>query len=339
MSVRGFTESDIQGWFALGYAAGLDQSIVPSLGGSIRTSTRAGELYGFSSPLPKTQAWPENRPRTLTGTEKRTILIPNTRFEAPAISIDDIDTTRDTVGEIRTTVFNYARVTTSEHWTDQVTALINTNGNAFDGLPFFSLAAGPHTLWMAGSGIINDVVAAQVPSLNIGTTTAPTPAEFAQALLDTIAYMKLWADRSGRLLHNDAMAFDVVVATAQLYAPLLAAVDNPTVLVGGNLIENPLRSLTSRGLRLTPRLLPGLTSATDKFCLFRTDAAMSAPSGSEVPWLGKPFIFQQERAFAPQTTLPSGDTFFMTKKLYVATDGWTGSGYGLFHGAARGTFS
>ncbi len=194
-----------------------------------------------------------------------------------------------------------------------------TYGLAYDGQYFFD---SDHAEGESGTQI-NTLAAAQVAALNVGTATAPTPAEMADAILGVIAYLKSYKDDQGEPLNHDARTFLVVVPHTLYGAAYAAATKDAIVGASGAIVPNVLA-----GGELKVRVVIDPRSAwTTNFGIFRTDGGL------------RPFIFQQE--LAPQIrALAEGSEHETLHNEHVYTcKAIHNVGYGMWQYAALATLS
>jgi phage major head subunit gpT-like protein len=277
-------------------------------------SNRASEDYGFLGGNPALREWIGKRQiKTLPVKQYK---LTNRHFEA-TLEIGADEMRRDQTSLLKARMATFAGDVVGGHWIDLAAELINANGLCYDGQNFFDT---DHLLGDSGTQL-NELAAAQCPSLNVGTATAPTAAEFATALLEVVGYMMTIKNSAGRYVNTDAKKFHIQCSTVQIWAAAQAAVSGNYLQAT---VDNPLKSINAT---FTVGMDPRITGSTARFNVFRTDAPL------------KPFIWQTEQDPEYLVLGPGSDHYFQTKKYLLGVDTWRAAGYGLWEYAARATLS
>lgn len=238
-------------------------------------SDQALETYPFAGMSPAMREWIGKRAAKQLSEKK--IEVRNRKFESTiAVPVDDLR--RDKTGQLDMRL-NELVIRSRTHWASLLSTLIaagtgTTMGSAYDGKAFFSAS---HSEGKSGT-LRNTVTKTQVPSLDVTTTTAPTPDEFSSAIMDVIDYFLEFKDDQGEPLNEDAMEFRVMVPRA-LSGTAKKSVRANFLSTGSGvrdnlIIENPdfnVRVITNTRL-----------SWTDSFAVFRVDGNT------------RPFIMQEE---------------------------------------------
>jgi phage major head subunit gpT-like protein len=308
MSLSGFDDRNILGMFYEQYEARFAGSWALSLSMFNGASDRATEEYGILGANSAFREW--LGPRQANVIRKDLFEIRNRTYEG-TLDIPEDETKRDKTGMLAARIGEFTSDVAADHWEDLLVSLINANGLCYDGQNFFDT----DHVWGDSGTIVNSAGATQVPSSNVSTTTAPTPTEAANVILEGTAHMMTFKNDKGRAVNGQMKQIEVVVATAPLYSACVQAVTGG--LLTGN-VDNPLTGMKQGGFQYSVKLIPELTSATAKIRLFRKDGVL------------KPFILQEERA--PRTLYkgPDSEYFFDTRHTQLGVDASRGAGYGQF---------
>jgi phage major head subunit gpT-like protein len=286
-------------------------------------SNQDSETYKMILQSPVFRKWVGGRIHKGLAVEGFTI--PNDHFEA-TLDVECADLRRDKTGQIMIRVDDLAR-RTQQHWNKILSERI-LNGHTSvttygatsspDGQDFFD---DDHSVGDSGTQQ-NDIDVTDVPSLNL-TLGAPTAAEMAAAILDTITYMHAWLDDQGEPMNEEATQFAVMVGLPLFYGPIVQACTLNN-LSGGGAINNPL---TGGGFKVTPIYNARLASATTQMWVFRTDTPV------------KPFIRQVETPVSIKHIGAGSQLEFDHDMWSWGVDAWRGCGYGAWQYAARCTLS
>jgi phage major head subunit gpT-like protein len=316
MGVSGFDDRNIQGMFYGAYEDTFAGSYADQLG-MVCPSNSAQETYGFLGANPAMREWIGERQAQVLNKKQYTIT--NKSYEA-SMEIAQSDLQREKTGLLQRRMSTFASDAGADHWQQLLVDLINANGACYDGISFFSAS---HVFGDSGTQV-NELGATQVPSSNVAVTTAPTPTEFANCLLEAIGFMMTYKNDKGRLINGQARKFLIQVSTQQLFS---AAVQATTGGMLSTNVANPLNGMMSKGYSFEVQMEPRITSATDKFNLYRTDGGM------------KPFILQDEKAVETDILGPGSDHWFRRKAYLLGVDARRAVGYGLWEYASRITLT
>lgn len=198
-------------------------------------------------------------------------------------TIDDMR--RDQLGELRR-ILGDAGAKAAVHPEVLLTTLMinadtTTSGLCYDGQQFVDT---DHSSGSSGTQT-NDLTSTEIPSANVGTSTAPTPSEMANILSEAVGYQYGYLDDKGDPnVNGTAREFVVFCGTAQLYSAAVQAVGLSRLASGA---DNPLDGLKAqRQINITPKLNPRMSAMTAAIQIYRTDGS-------------KPFLWQVE---VPLTT-------------------------------------
>ena len=152
-----------------------------------------------------------------------------------------------------------------------------TSGLAYDGQQMVDT---DHSEGASGTQI-NDLSVTQLPAADVVTTTAPTPTEWANVLMQALGWQYTYLDDQADPTNQDAREFMVMVGTPSLFAGLVQAI-NVNMLANGS--NNPLQGLTSqKNITITPVLNTRRSAATAEFDMFRVDGPKAFIHQTEVP--------------------------------------------------------
>jgi len=286
-------------------------------------SNSAQEKYAWLGNVPQMREWKGNRIAKQLREYDYTIV--NREFESTLeIALNDLR--RDKTGQLVKRIGELAK-RADTHWATLITELITnatsaTLGKCYDGNAFFSAS---HADGDSGTQT-NLLTATEVPTLNVGTATAPTAAEMAEAIFGAIGYSYSYKDDQGEPINEDAKNWVVMAGNATIFGAAAKAIAQNMVNSGGAAIDNVLKNV---GLTITPVFNARLTAAswTDKFLLFRADAPVA------------PFIRQSETAMNVNALAEGSDYEFTNKAHLYGVDVNRAAGYGLWQGALHCTLS
>lgn len=316
MGVSGFDDRNIQGMFYGEYEAAFAGSYAAQLG-MVVPSSSAQETYGFLGANPAMREWIGARQAQILNKKQYTII--NKPYEA-AMVIPQADVQRDKSGLLAARMGSFAADAGANHWESLLVALIIANGLCYDGQNFFDT---DHSFGDSGSQK-NEIGATEVPASNVTTTTAPTPAEMAACILQSTAHMLTLVNDKGRPINGQARQFLIQVSTAALFSAAVQAITS-NLLVGP--VDNPLTGMKQGGFGYSVQLEPGITGATDKINIYRTDGRI------------KPFILQDEKPVETDVLGPGSDFWFENKAYKLGVDARRAVGYGEWAHAVRLTLT
>lgn len=234
-------------------------------------SDQESETYAWLGQMPQMREWVAGR--VAKGLREQSLTIRNKKFES-TIDIPVDWMRRDKSGQVRLRIGELAdRANT--HWASLLTTLIE-NGESqvcYDGQYFFDT---DHQEGDSGSQS-NDITVdiSNLPVNQHGSTTAPSPEEMEQAILQAVQQILGFVDDQGEPMNEGAQVFEVMVPQSFM-SSALAAASNPVLTSGKT------NTITSQNiLQITP-VVNSRLSWTEKFAVYRTDARTA------------PFIRQEE---------------------------------------------
>lgn len=308
MGLPYYDDANIIGLFQSKYEQRFEGSWAGRLSLYNGDSNSAAEDYALFGGFPKMREWIGARQaQTLAGNQYQ---IRNKPYESTLV-VPQRMLTRDKSGLLEAHVGNYADGVVVNHWEDLLINLINTNGLCADGENYYDTDH-PTT---PGSTQKNIITSSEVPALNVVDPTAPTPLEMATVIMSAAAWLLTLQDDKGRYVNGNARKFVVVVSTVPLYTAAMQSISS-NLLTG--LVDNPLSGLKIGGFTFDVKLVPALTSATQKVRVFREDGEL------------KPFILQQEQDIQYSMLGEGSDFFFENKAYKLGVDSSRGAGYGLY---------
>jgi phage major head subunit gpT-like protein len=318
MAVTGFDDRNVLGTFYQEYEDTFAGSYANMLG-MLVSSDRLKETHGFLGANPALREWLGDRQGQVLN--KTTYDITNKTYEA-TMEIFEADLEREKTGLLQRRMSAFASDCGADHWQTLLVALINANGTCWDGQTFFSTT---HSFGDSGT-LLNELTSTQVPAADVATTTAPTPVEMANVILQTVGYMKTWVNDKGKLINGQAKRFGILTSTPALYSATVQAVTGMLLSSSGP-IDNPLQGLKSAGFSFEPIMDSRITSATAKIQVYRLDGAL------------KPFILQTEKEIETDFLGKGSDNYFKRKSYLLGVDCRRAVGYGMWDQAARVTLS
>ena len=282
-------------------------------------SNQETETYKWLGQVPQMREWIGGR--NAKGLTEFGYSITNKTYESTLeISVDDIR--RDKTSQIMIRVAEQAR-RANAHWNKLISDLISGGGAAdcYDGQYFFDT---DHTEGDSGTQI-NAVAAAQCSSLNVATATAPTAAEMADCIMQTVGYMLAYKDNQGEPLNEDAREFLVIAGTPNIWKAARIAAGLPVITDVSGSYTNILGAMDDFKIRV--EFNPRLSAKTTNFFLFRTDTDM------------KPFIRQEELPIQMSAIAEGSELEFNEDVHHYGIKALRNAGYGFWQSAVRATFS
>lgn len=288
--------------------------------GRLVPSTMGTETYGSLGGAPElSEMTGDDKPEE--GEAQYTYLLTNKEY-AVSQRIRELDMRRDKLGQLETRIGEMADKA-ADHWNGlAATLLINGSSSgytSYDGATFYSATHNE-----SGTAQKNVVTASEIPDLNIGTATAPTPDEAAKVIQGMIGWQYLYTDDKGTYANGNARSFLFVVGTAALWAPFSYAA-NATNLTSG--ASNPVAGMKSKGINIDVLLIPQLSSLTTTVQCFRTDAR------------NKPLILQEEVPLEPAVTTKASDEYVKFRRYIFSLYTSRRAGFGNWRAATRGVLS
>lgn len=313
MSAQGLSSRAIIGEF---YAR-LEQDEGASWVGRVSNlfqSNQESETYKWLGMAPAMREWVGGR--QAKGFRENGITIANKRFEATMeVLLDEMK--RDKTGQVMVRVAELAQ-RTNAHWAKLLSSLIIAGESTvcYDGQFFFDT---DHAEGDSGSQS-NDI------SVNITTTTAPTAGEMETAILSATSQMLGFKDDQGEPMNEEARSFLVMVPVPFMSAAA-AALRSDIIVDGGTSRSNVIRAAGSIGgfayeVAVNPRL-----TWTEKFAVFRTDAATGA------------FIRQEEEGVMVDAIAEGSELEFKERKHHYGVTASRNVGYGYWQRGCLVTFT
>jgi len=290
--------------------------------GMLFSSDQESETYKWLGMSPALREWVDGR--QAKGLRSNGITIENKEFEATlAIALKDLR--RDKTGQILLRVDEMAD-RANMHWEDLLTTLIlaGESGLCYDAAAYFSAS---HSEGDSGAQS-NLVTASEVPALNVGTATAPTAAEMADAIMGVIGYFYGYLDDQGKPINGQARNFLVMVPVLTTWwAAAMTAVSANLLNKAAGSLDNPMQAILNRGFNVEVVANPSINAWTTSFGVFRTDGR------------ARPFILQEEEPLSIDVQAEgSAEEFNNNRHLYgVKKSG--NVGYGLWQHAIKATLS
>lgn len=284
-------------------------------------SRQKTEHYRWLGQTPMMRKWVAGRHPQ--GLNHEAYTLDNEKFEA-TMDVENDDLNRGLGGQIRVRIQEMAD-SANEYPQFLASGVVDLGESAlcYDGQPFFS-AAHPGNAKIAAQK--NLLTATEVPALNVGTATAPTPVEMTQAVLGVIGYMYGLKDDQGRPMNGSAQKFLLMVPVS-LWLP---AVGPANISLGSNmtgLADNPLLAAAAKmGISLEVRPNPYL-NWTATFSVFRTDGR------------AKPLIWQEEYPIQISTLGPDSEYAHTNDRQQFGIKRSCNVGYGYWQFAAKATLS
>lgn len=303
--------------FFTGLGQGVDGSWA-SLVGTVIPSMSETENYNWLGTVPQLRAWTGEALGKELPNYSHTIT--NVDYES-TLRIQKGDIRRDKTGQIRQRVADLGR-RAGTHWESLVSTLINNgqattgSGAAYDSQAFFDTDHNDN----AQGNQTNDLTSTEVPSANVGTATAPTAAEMANIIAETIAYMYGFTDDQGEPALGGMKNFVVMGGSAAVNGAVVQAIGSSLLSSGST---NPLSAFSGgMGVSIQP-VFNSRISDTNGVYVFATDGDIG------------PFILQEEVPLS----VAEDDPGPRSKDFYVIASATRAAGYGLWQRAALVTMS
>jgi phage major head subunit gpT-like protein len=313
-----FDDRNIIGLFHSGYEQRFEGSWAGRLSFYNDASTSETEKYGLLGGYPKMREWVGAR-QVRSGFERKQYEIRNKPYET-GLDIPVPLLRRDKSGLLEAHMNGFAEGVVANHWEDLLIDLINANGECYDGAAYFAT-----THEWGDSGVqANIITSSDYGDPNVGTPTAPTALEMGDVILVMLGHLMLVKDSAARYVNGTAKKFVIVVSTVKLFAAALKAVSS-AVLASG--VDNPVNGLKMSDFTFEVKLIPALTSATQKVRMFREDGIL------------KPFILQQEKDIQLEILGEGSDYKTFNNAYYLGVNSSRGAGYGLWEHALEAQLS
>ncbi len=274
-------------------------------------SNSANEEHAWLGAIPRMREWIGGRGAHQM--REFSFVIANAPYES-TIEIHEDDLTADKTGQLQARLGELA-ASALELPAERLSALIADGESAvcYDGQYYFDT---DHAIGEA-TGQSNDIVQ------TVTTATAPTVAEFRDAVLAAVQQIHTFKDDRGRPVNTSARSFDVMVPVP-FFAVAMQALTMPVISDGTGAVTNVLPSLD--GYTFRPVVNPRLDWTT-KFAVFRADGR------------AKPFILQERKPLRATVLGEGSDHHFDTGNIKVSVDWAGGFGFGLWQHACLVTFS
>jgi len=264
------TERQIIGMIFQYIAEVIDGSWVGSLSMPF-DSDQASEEYAWLGASPAMREWIGGR--QAKGLRENGLTIANKKYEGTVEILCDW-LRRDKTGQVRQRIQQLA-ARANTHWASLLSTLIaaGASSTCYDDQYFFDT---DHS--EGDSGTQDNDLSVDISDLAAavhGSTTAPSPEEIQQCIIQAIAAMMGFLDDQGEPMNEDAREF-IVMTPISLWIPARNAISMPFKGYG----ESP--QLDSRDFNIQVVGNARLSSWTEAFAVFRADGA------------NKPLIRQEE---------------------------------------------
>jgi phage major head subunit gpT-like protein len=315
----GLSSRAIIGRFFQRLEAGFDRSWASRLG-MLFQSDQASETYKWLGMSPAMREWVDGR--QAKGLRSNGLTIENKMFEATlAIALKDLQ--RDKTGQIMVRVDEMADRANS-HWEKLLSDLIlaGETGDCYDALKFF---AANHSEADSGTQL-NLVTKTQVAGLEVTTTTAPTAAEMADAIMGVIGYFYQYKDDQGEPINGAAQNFLVMVPVLTTWwASTVTAVSANLLNKAAGSLDNPLQGAFRQGINVEVVANPRINTWTESFAVFRIDGSV------------RPFILQEEDPVTVDALAEGSDEEFKNNRHLYGVKASRNVGYGYWQHAIKAT--
>lgn len=284
------------------------------------SSNQETETYKWLGMVPAMREWIGGR--QAKGFRENGITVTNKDFEA-TLEVPTKWMRRDKTGQIQIRINELAERATG-HWAKLLSTLIqngtgSTSSLCYDGQYYFD---SDHSEGESGTQL-NLLAAAQVGALDVTAATTPTASEAVKAILGVIGYMLGYKDDQGEPMNANARKF-LVMTGVELWPYLCPAVVAPAITSGET---NVIRELAKEGFEVSIAANPRLTSFTDKFIVFRTDAPAPA------------LVRQQEEDIEVDAIAEGSEEEFKNKRHLYGLTTSRNVAYGYWQYASHATLS
>lgn len=324
-STTGLTDRAIKGVFYNRLTAALTGGWWNKLFMFNELSDQDAEEYRFLGMVPAPREWLGELSKKTLPTYK--IAIPNKTWEA-TLRFPTEDYKRDKTGQINARGgelgLSFARHITSLLVTRITNGTGSTDGLAYDGQFFLDT---DHSSGSSGTQK-NVLTNSEVSQLAVVSAAAPTQTEFANAVLNTIAYAQGILDDQGQPINEDASQWAVMVPTTYGGIANAALYNATTYGASGAVSSNPLmsaRTATDGQLSLRLIVTPRITGSI--FYLFRMDGVT------------KPFIFQQVETPTVEMLGIGSEYEIQNNEVMIRAKAIYNIGYGQWEHAFKATLS
>jgi len=273
-------------------------------------SDQASETYPWLGNVPMLRQWKGRRQAKELA--EFGITIPNLDFEATTrFHVHDLD--RDKTGQIRIRIGDLA-ARANQHWGSLLSTLILAAESqvCYDGQFFFDI---DHVEGDSGTQS-NDL------TFDATTATAPTVAEFADAVLAAVQAFYGFKDDVGEPINEGARSF-IVMVPVPFWGVARQALTLEGIITPSGVKQNPLMAGDlSFELVANPRL-----TWTTKFSLFRADGRL------------KPFILQEELDAQMKAVAEGSEHEFFENEHVFGVNASRNVGFGKWQHAVLTTFT
>lgn len=310
---QGITSKGVIGSFYAALRQDLGQSWIPGIS-MLFNSTQETETYKWLGMVPGMREWVGGRQPK--GFRENGITITNKKYESTLeVNVDDLR--RDKTGQLRVRIAEQAR-RANAHWASLLSTLILNapTTTCYDGHYFFDTDHSEGDSGSQSNQLSVDISA--LPCAVHGTTAVPSREEAVQAVLKGIAAIVGFVDDRAEPMNENASSFVVLAAPQNpLYLCLQAAVSLDNLAAGvANIIP-------ASGFRIQVAPNARLSTWTDRFAIFRTDAEV------------KPFIRQEEEGITVAAKAEGSEFEFDHDKHQYGIKAIRNVGYGYWQEAAE----
>lgn len=284
---------------------------------SIFTSDQDGEDYKWLGQSPAMREWVGGR--HAKGFLENGIRIENKHYEA-TLEVMVKDMRRDKTSQVMARVQELAQRTNS-HWASLLSTLI-INGEStvcYDGQYFFDTDHAEGSSGTQSNDISVDISA--LPAAVHGTTTAPSPEEMQQAIIQGVNAICGFKDNEGEPMNENAQNFVVMVPFS-----LLHAAQSATTMPQGTGVSEQRPNLPP-GMNVQAVGNARLSAWTTKFAVFRSDGSVRA------------LIRQQETGVMLKAKAEGSEYEFDHDAHQYGVDAWRNVGYGYWQHACLVTMA
>jgi phage major head subunit gpT-like protein len=273
------------------------------------TSDQDSETYKWLGQTPAMREWIGGR--NAKGFRENGLTIANKHYEA-TLEVLVREARRDKTGQVMTRVRELAQRTNS-HWASLLSTLIIAGEatTCYDGQYFFDTDHSEGDSGTQSNDLTIDISA--LPASVHGSTTAPSPEEMQQCIVQAIAAILGFKDDQGEPMNEDASSF-VVMTPVSLWIPAQKAITMP---LGTGVSE--MQVPAEMNISVVPNAR--LSSWTLNFAVFRADGNV------------KPFIRQQETEVMLKAKAEGSEYEFDNAAWQFGVDAWRNVGFGYWQHA------
>ncbi len=277
-------------------------------------STQETETYKWLGMVPQMREWIGGRQPK--GLRENGITITNKKYESTLdVNVDDLR--RDKTGQLQVRIAEQAR-RANAHWASLFSTLILNGPSAvcYDGQYFFDTDHSEGSSGSQSNCLSVDISA--LPCAVHGTIDVPSREEAVQAVLKGVSAIVGFVDDQAEPMNEDAKEFFVMAAPQNpLYLCLNAAI------ALDNLAAGVANIIPGSGFNITMVPNARLSTWTDRFAIFRTDADVKA------------FIQQEEVPITMSAKAEKSEYEFDTDKHQYGIKAVRNVGYGFWQEACE----